>query len=148
MREKTTSDDKRKHLEFIQDVINRLSSNTFLFKGWSITIIVAVFTAIVTTQNYNLVWLNLGAVLIFWLIDAYYLMLEQAYRKLYNEVTDTDVEKIDYKMSVKQFVGFSAWLAAFRRPVLLMFYGAILAVIIYIIFYNNFEICLIIKVKE
>lgn len=89
-----------------------------------------------------------GAVLIFWLIDAYYLMLEQAYRKLYNEVTDTDVEKIDYKMSVKQFVGFSAWLAAFRRPVLLMFYGAILAVIIYIIFYNNFEICLIIKVKE
>ena len=92
MREKTTSDDKRKHLEFIQDVINRLSSNTFLFKGWSITIIVAVFTAIVTTQNYNLVWLNLGAVLIFWLIDAYYLMLEQAYRKLYNEVTDTDVE--------------------------------------------------------
>lgn len=60
MREKTTSDDKRKHLEFIQDVINRLSSNTFLFKGWSITIIVAVFTAIVTTQNYNLVWLNLG----------------------------------------------------------------------------------------
>ena len=148
MREKTTSDDKRKHLEFIQDVINRLSSNTFLFKGWSITIIVAVFTAIVTTQNYNLVWLNLGAVLIFWLIDAYYLMLEQAYRKLYNEVTDTDVEKIDYKMSVKQFVGISAWLAAFRRPGLLMFYGAILAVIIYIIFYNNFEICLIIKVKE
>ena len=97
MRGETTSDDKRKHLEFIQGVINRLSSNTFLFKGWSITIIVAVFTAMVTTQNYDLVWLNLGAILIFWFIDAYYLMLEQAYRKLYDKVAEMDAEKIDYK---------------------------------------------------
>ena len=148
MRGETTSDDKRKHLEFIQGVINRLSSNTFLFKEWSITIIVAVFTAMVTTQNYDLVWLNLGAILIFWFIDAYYLMLEQAYRKLYDKVAEMDAEKIDYKMSVKQFIGFSVWLTAFRRPVLLMFYGTILAVAICAIICNNFEISLIIRIKE
>ena len=147
MRGKTTPDDKRKHLEFIQGVINRLSSNTFLFKGWSITIIVAVFTAMVTTQNYNLLWLNLGAIIIFWFIDAYYLMLEQAYRKLYDKVAETDAEKIDYKMSVKQFIGFSAWLTAFKRPVLLMFYGTILIVVICAIICSNFEISLTIKTK-
>ena len=148
MRGKTTAEDKRKHLEFIQGVINRLSSNTFLFKGWSITIIVAVFAAMVTTKNYALMWLSLGATLIFWFIDAYYLMLEQSYRKLYDKVAETDIEKIDYKMGVKDYICFSAWIKAFKRPVLLMFYGVILVVTICVIIGSNFDISLIIKLKE
>lgn len=147
MREKTTAEDKRKHLEFIQGVINRLSSNTFLFKGWSITIVVAVFTAMVTTQNYALMWLSLGATVIFWFIDAYYLMLEQSYCKLYNKVAETDIEKIDYKMNVKEYICFSAWIKAFKRPVLLMFYGTILVITVCIIIGSNFEISLIINSK-
>ena len=148
MRGKTTAEDKRKHLEFIQGVINRLSSNTFLFKGWSITIIVAVFTAMVTTQNYTLMWLSLGATLIFWFIDAYYLMLEQSYRKLYDRIAETDIEKIDYKMSIKQYICFSAWVKAFKRPVLLMFYGTILIVTICVIFSCSFDITIMIKAKR
>lgn len=147
MRGKTTAEDKRKHLEFIQGVINRLSSNTFLFKGWSITIIVAVFTAMITTQNYDLMWLSLVVTLIFWFIDAYYLMLEQSYRKLYNKVAETDIEKIDYKMNVKEYICFSAWIKAFKRPVLLMFYGTILVIAMCIIIGSNFEISLIINSK-
>lgn len=148
MRGKTTAEDKRKYLEFIQGVINRLSSNTFLFKGWSITIIVAVFTAMVTTQNYTLVWLSLGATLIFWFIDAYYLMLEQSYRKLYGKIAETDIDKIDYKMNIKQYICFSAWVKAFKRPVLLMFYGTVLVITVGIIIGSNFDINLIIKAKE
>lgn len=106
MGSKTTSDDKRSHLEFIQGVINRLSSNTFLFKGWSITIVGAVFTAMVTTRNNDLLWLILGIVLIFWAIDAYYLMLERGYRKLYSQVTKANPEKIDYGMTEKVLLVF------------------------------------------
>lgn len=144
---KTTPDDKRSHLEFIQGVINRLSSNTFLFKGWSITIIGAVFTAMITTRNNDLLWLVLGIVLIFWAIDAYYLMLERSYRKLYKQVAETNSEKIDYGMNISQFIKFSAWLEAFRRPVLLLFYGAVLIIVIGIIISNNFDISLIIMRK-
>lgn len=145
---KTSPEDKRKHLEFIQGVINRLSSNTFLFKGWSVTVIVAIFTAMFTTGNYKLLWLCLGVIIIFWCIDAYYLMLERAYRKLYDKITKTDIEKIDYKMEIKEFTGLSAWLNTFRRPVLLMFYGIILLTVICLIIGNNFDISLAIKVKE
>ena len=130
MGNKTTSDDKRSHLEFIQGVINRLSSNTFLFKGWSITIIGAVFTAMITTGNNDLLWLILGIVLMFWAIDAYYLMLERGYRKLYSQVAKASPEKIDYGMNIGQFIKFSAWAEALRRPVLLLFYGVILMIII------------------
>lgn len=148
MGNKTTSDDKRSHLEFIQGVINRLSSNTFLFKGWSITIIGAVFTAMITTGNNDLLWLILGIVLMFWAIDAYYLMLERGYRKLYSQVAKASPEKIDYGMNIGQFIKFSAWSEALRRPVLLLFYGVILMIIIGIIIHNNFDINLIIKIKE
>lgn len=145
---KTNSEDKRKHLEFVQGVINRLSSNTFLFKGWSITIIVAVFTTTLTTGNYVLLWLCLGAILIFWCIDAYYLMLERAYRKLYDKIAETDVEKIDYKMGVKDYIGFSNWLKVFTRPILLMFYGVISLIVVCLLICNIFDISLIIKIKE
>ena len=93
MGSKTTPDDKRSHLEFIQGVINRLSSNTFLFKGWSITIIGAVFTTMIATNNNDFLWLVLGVVLMFWVIDSYYLMLERGYRKLYKQVAKTSSEK-------------------------------------------------------
>ena len=93
-------------------------------------------------------WLSLGATLIFWFIDAYYLMLEQSYRKLYDKVAETDIEKIDYKMGVKDYICFSAWIKAFKRPVLLMFYGVILVVTICVIIGSNFDISLIIKLKE
>ena len=145
MGSKTTPDDKRSHLEFIQGVINRLSSNTFLFKGWSITIIGAVFTAMITTNNNGFLWLILGIVLMFWAIDAYYLMLERGYRKLYEQVAETSSEKIDYGMNIGQFINFSAWLEALRRPVLLLFYGVILIIVVGIIIHNNFDISLIIK---
>ena len=147
MGSKTTPDDKRSHLEFIQGVINRLSSNTFLFKGWSITIIGAVFTAMIATNNNDFLWLILGIVLMFWAIDAYYLMLERGYRKLYEQVAETSSEKIDYGMNIGQFIKFSAWLEALRRPVLLLFYGVVLVVVVGIIVNNSFDVNLIIMRK-
>ena len=38
-----TMENKQKHLELIQGVINRLSSNSFLLKGWSVVLISALF---------------------------------------------------------------------------------------------------------
>ncbi|MDR2034893.1 MAG: hypothetical protein LBP89_09780 [Helicobacteraceae bacterium] len=147
MRKSATPDDKRKHLKFIQDVINRLSSNTFLLKGWSITIIGAIFTATLTTGNYNLLWVILGAVLIFWFIDAYYLALERRYRNLYSRVAELSADKIDYSMKTPKLT-FLAWFEAFRRPVLVMFYGVVLLIVAGFLVSNNFDISLIIKVKE
>lgn len=35
-------DNKHKHLELIQGVVNRMSQHSFVLKGWSITLVVAV----------------------------------------------------------------------------------------------------------
>ena len=34
---------KGKHLEFIQGTVNRLSTNSFLLKGWSVVLVSALF---------------------------------------------------------------------------------------------------------
>lgn len=102
----------------------------------------------ITTRNNDLLWLILGIVLIFWAIDAYYLMLERGYRKLYKQVAETSSEKVDYGMNIGQFIKFSAWLEAFRRPVLLLFYGIVLIVVVGIIINNNFDISLLIKIRN
>lgn len=36
-------DDKQRHLEFLQLAINRMASNSFILKGWNITLIVGLF---------------------------------------------------------------------------------------------------------
>jgi hypothetical protein len=101
-----------------------------------------------TTGNYNLLWLILGIVLMFWFIDAYYLMLERGYRKLFSKTAETEAEKINYDMNARPYTKFPAWFSAFWRPVLVMFYGVVLLITVIFIICTNFEISLIIKVKE
>ena len=36
-------ENKLKHLEMIQNIINRMASNSFLVKGWCVTLVAAVF---------------------------------------------------------------------------------------------------------
>ena len=38
-----TDEKKLKHLEFIQNVISRMNSNSFMIKGWCVTLVSALF---------------------------------------------------------------------------------------------------------
>ncbi len=77
---------KLKHLDMIQGVINRMASNSFVFKGWSITIIAGLSAFAAKDTNNRLLVLSVVATILFWLVDAYYLSLERAYRDLYDKV--------------------------------------------------------------
>ena len=130
-------EDKRKHLEFIQGVINRMASNSFLFKGWSVTIIAAVSAFATKDDAPELMIIPIVSTLIFWFIDGYYLMLERAFRTLYNEVSSTHYSKIDYKMNIKK-ISFRSWIqVTFKRPVLWFFYGATLVLLSLLTFVIN-----------
>ena len=36
-------DKKLKHLEMVQGVINRMASNSFMLKGWAVTLVAGIF---------------------------------------------------------------------------------------------------------
>ncbi len=77
------NDFKIKHLEFIQNVINRLANNSFLIKGWTITVSLTGFGFFVTKKEPKFLFLIVFSVLVFWILDSYYLHREKKFRNLY-----------------------------------------------------------------
>src|SRR5438552_10615326 len=77
---------KAKHLEMIQAVVSRLAGNSFSVKGWSITLVSALFALAAKDSNPRYAALALLPALCFWGLDAYYLRQERLFRKLYEAV--------------------------------------------------------------
>lgn len=128
-----TAEDKRKHLEMLQGVINRMASNSFLFKGWSITIIVGVSAFATKEMSLALMIIPIASTLLFWGIDAYYLGQERLYRNLYNDVATRTPSAIDYGMKT-EVLSLKGWLVAAKRPILLGFYGTVLLMLVGLLF--------------
>jgi len=82
------SKDKLKHLEFIQNVITRMNTNSFQIKGWTVTIVTAILVIYASTKNYYFVLSGIFPTLIFWFLDTYYLTQERKFRGLYNDVAE------------------------------------------------------------
>ncbi|MCT2920406.1 hypothetical protein EFT58_07340 [Lactococcus lactis] len=120
-------EDKRFHLQMIQNTINRMSSNSFIIKGWSLTAFGGLFTFYFANQNknwsYNLLWLSLVCAIIFWGHDAYYLRIERQYRSLYNDVSNKDDKDIDFSMT--PIDSGESLLSVAVRPILSFSYGII-----------------------
>lgn len=98
-------ENKIKHLEMIQGVINRMASNSFMLKGWAVTLVAGIF-ALADKDTDKLYFLVAYIpVIIFWWLDAYYLLQERLYRSLYEKVRITDERDIDFslKATPKEF---------------------------------------------
>jgi hypothetical protein len=80
------SDDKIKHLEFIQDIITRMNTNSFQMKGWMVVVVSALLAIYADKQNGLYVLFALLPTFIFWGLDSYYLQQERKFRGLYNDV--------------------------------------------------------------
>ena len=97
---------KLKHLELIQGVVNRLAGNSFLVKGWSILLVSALLTLAASREpkaGVELLLIPSLPVLIFWGLDGYFLWQEKLYRALYNHVRVQPEDSIDFSMETEQF---------------------------------------------
>ena len=85
MTNKITNEIIHKEIDLIQSIITRMAQNSFMLKGWVITIFVAVIALNVQIERFipNLT-LSIFP-LAFWYIDAYYLYIERKYRNLYEK---------------------------------------------------------------
>lgn len=89
-------EDRVKHLEIVQSVVSRMAGNSFLIKGWSITIAAAFLAMAAKDSDLRLALLALFPTLSFWGLDAYYLRLERLFRKLYDDIrtlSDEDMQQ-------------------------------------------------------
>jgi len=127
---------KHKHLELIQGVINRLSTNSFLLKGWSVVLISALFALSAADSRPAFVFLAYIPASVFWGLDGFFLWQEQLYRKLYDHVRMLKDEDIDFSMNTTPFKadGKITWIKATLSKTLIPFHGVLIFAIIVVMF--------------
>lgn len=124
---------KLKHLELIQGVINRMAANSFLLKGWSVTLASALFALAAKDANPFFVYLAYFPCATFWALDGYFLRQERLYRELYIEVAGRQPSEIDFSMNAAKFEAkVDSWLSTCFSLTLRMFYGTVFGVIVLI----------------
>ena len=122
-----------KHLEFTQLVINRMGQNSFLIKGWTVTIVSALFALAAKDANQKFIAISYFPSIVFWILDSYYLYQERLFRKVYDFARKQTI--VDYSLSTKQFDnGLSDWANAAFSKTILLFYGFIIVTILIIMY--------------
>lgn len=93
-------ENKLKHLEMIQGIINRMASNSFALKGWSVTLVAGIFA--LSSKDANEIYFLIAyiPIVVFWLLDAYYLLQERLFRSLYGKVRRLSEDEIDFDMNI------------------------------------------------
>lgn len=89
-----------KEIDIIQDFIKRMAFNSFMIKGWAITLV--VITLLLKGTEYQ-VWLAFIPLLVFWFLDAYFLWQERLYRKLYGWVVNNRLETSEYLFDMNAY---------------------------------------------
>ena len=82
-----------KEVELIEDIIKRMGSNSFLVKGWTITLVVA--SLLLKGPRYQ-AWIAFIPLLMFWFLDAYFLWQEKMYRELFAWVVNNRLKTTDH----------------------------------------------------
>jgi hypothetical protein len=102
MDDKVANDNKIKHLEFLQLTITRMGVNSFLLKGWTVTLVAALFAfSAKDAKNYDLTIISGLSTAVFWLLDSYFLQQERLFRNLYDTVRIMRAEEINFSMSTR-----------------------------------------------
>ena len=87
---------KFKHLDLVQGIMTRMASNSFMLKGWAVTLMVGIFALASKDADKRYFLLAYVPLIVFWFLDAYYLQQERLYRCLYERVTETEEENINF----------------------------------------------------
>lgn len=111
------------HLAIIQNVIQRMASNSSSSKAWCITLVSAVLVIVADKNKPDYAYIAFLPTLIFAALDAYYLALEKAFRNSYNDfisklhnraLTEIDLYSVMPKgnisiLQLQSFKSFSIW---------------------------------------
>ena len=86
-----------KEIDLIQSILSRLSQNSFLVKGWAISVVVGILALSSEKAGANLAcWFAIISTCCFWFLDAFFLKTERLYRWKYNWVIQNRLHTQDF----------------------------------------------------
>ncbi len=107
------ADDRLKYFDLLQGAITRMASNSFLLKGWNVTLVSALLGVAAREGKPEMALVALVPVLALWGLDAYYLALERKFRGLWKDAIKAATPTFCMNPGV---VSIANWLEAAWRP--------------------------------
>lgn len=92
-------DGKKEYLQILQEPICRMSTISAIFKGFAATIVAGISAISYSSTNIWILGLSFLPVLVFAVLDIYYLKLERKFRFLFDQVR-LDEHEIDFSMKL------------------------------------------------
>lgn len=128
---------KLKNLDYIQETINRMASNSFQLKTWTVGLTTGIsFFGEGQTTDFRLLILKLGPIVVFCFLDAYYLNNERKYRSLFNYIKDQEFENRSMEMNVSILKTKESYFKAFFSPSIWLFYFVLISFYILLFCYQ------------
>jgi len=120
-----------KHLDYIQAAITRMAANSFLIKGWGVTLVTAIVALGIANKLSGVIPVALLPIAVLWGLDAYFLRQERRFRSRWNAVRKADwTAPADFEMLPQATdEPVASWLRFVFSATLLPFHG-VLAVIV------------------
>lgn len=122
---------KLKHLDFIQNAITCMAHNSFLLKGWAVTLVGALFALSSKDISGGITLIAILLTVMFWALDAYYLSKEHMFRLLYDEVRVKEPDDIDFLMAPTQTnSSYTDLFVKLAAPTQFYFYGVLVLIMV------------------
>ena len=94
-------ENKIKHLEMIENIIERMAKNSFQLKAWAMTLVTVVGALGAKEADKRFMLLGFVPIIGFWVLDAFYVQRERRYRALYRIICEKKEDEIDFKLDTK-----------------------------------------------
>ncbi|MBQ6962725.1 MAG: hypothetical protein IJP79_03310 [Paludibacteraceae bacterium] len=138
-------DNLHKEIDLIQNCIDRMDKNSFMLKGWTISLIAVVLALTADRLNPLFLFCSIFVpVLCFWYLDAFFLRTEKMYRKMYEWVLKERKEgrtDFQYDLEPSRFKNqVDTHCRVMFSKTLRVFYGIPLLVVLFVILYNSRDI--------
>lgn len=78
------SNSVQSYLNILQGIITRMANNSANCKTWCISLVSAILVVIADKNKPSYAWIALIPILLFFLLDSYYLGQERNFRQIYN----------------------------------------------------------------
>lgn len=94
-----------KEIELIQGCISRMAQNSFMVKGWVITLVAACCAVSSLSTNEWKILFVFGAIaiILFWYLDAFFLKMERLYRFKYEWVIKNRLSKDQHAFDLNPY---------------------------------------------
>jgi hypothetical protein len=121
--------DRSKHLDLVQGVISRMAGNSFVLRGWAVTLVAGLLAVSAKETQIRFAVIALLPAVAFWGLDAFYLQHERLFRALYDHVraaSEQELQRDPYSLSTRPFrTSRPGWFSTLWTPAILGVHGVV-----------------------